>query len=148
MPVTFGLTITQVEKGHPFLVKLGELLDGAKQDAAAQISKLVLPEERAKAAAERSAAAETLYTNELEAELKVREVQKDYDAVTDDAGKAVLRVKLEIEKRKRDRAGAAAKSGRTSGLTACSAQMDSGRGIQAWTHAAALRDQVRERSGC
>jgi hypothetical protein len=39
MPVTFTVTISQTEKGHPFLIKLGELLDGAKQDAATAVGK-------------------------------------------------------------------------------------------------------------
>lgn len=39
MPVTFTVTISQTEKGHPFLIRLGELLEGAKHDAAAAIGK-------------------------------------------------------------------------------------------------------------
>jgi hypothetical protein len=101
MPVTLGVTITQTEKGHPFLVKLGELLDGAKQEAATAISKLVLPEARAKADADSADAAEKLYDNELDAELTLREAQNAYDTGAGD--KSVLRVKLEIARRKRDR---------------------------------------------
>ena len=103
MPVTFGLTISQTEKGHPLLVKLGELLEGAKAEAATEIGKLILPEERAKADAERAAAAEKLYDDELAAELDVRTAQKAYDdGVPKD--KPTLRVKLEQAIRKRDRA--------------------------------------------
>ena len=39
MPVTFTVTVSQTEKGHPFLIRLGELLDGAKHNAAAAIGK-------------------------------------------------------------------------------------------------------------
>jgi hypothetical protein len=104
MPATFTVTISQTQKGHPFLAKLGELLDGKKQEAAAALSKMILPEERAKAEAERSEAAERLYDAELDAELAVREAQKSYDDEGEDGAKPALRVKLEQAKRKRARA--------------------------------------------
>jgi hypothetical protein len=96
MPVAFNLTISETADGNKFLAKLGELLDGAKEKAAAEISKMILPEERAKAAAERAEAAEKLYADELDAEIKVREAQKAYDAGKPDA---VLAAKLEQAKR-------------------------------------------------
>jgi hypothetical protein len=105
MPVTVGLTISQTEQGHDFLLKLGELLEGAKKDAAAEISKLILPEDRAKAEADRADAAEKLYEAEIAAEIAVREAQKEYDK-GDTAEKPVLMAKLESAKRKLARAKA------------------------------------------
>ena len=103
MPVTFTVTLSQTQKGHPFLAKLGELLEGAKKDAATALSKVILPEERAKTEADRADAAEKLYDAELDAELALREAQKAYD--DGEAGaKPALRVKLEKAKRKRARA--------------------------------------------
>lgn len=102
MPVTFNLTISETADGNKLLVKLGELLDGAKTQAATEISKLIDPAERAKADAAKAEEAEKLYEAELAAELAVREAQKAYDtgAVAD---KPTLRVKLEDAKRKLER---------------------------------------------
>jgi hypothetical protein len=109
MPVTFGVTLSQTEKGHPFLAKLGELLDGSKQEAATAISKLILPEERAKTTAAAAEAAENLYIAELQAELDVREAQKKLDAA-EAPDKPTERVRVEMAKRKRDRAVALRKA--------------------------------------
>jgi hypothetical protein len=103
MPVTFNLTISETADGNKLLLKLGELLDGAKQQAAVEISKLILPEERAKADAERAEAAEKLYEAELAAELAVRKARKAYDAGTPE-DKPALRVELEMAIRKLGRA--------------------------------------------
>jgi len=102
MPVTFALTVSETADGSKLLLRLGELLDGAKQQAAADVSKLILPEERARAEAASEAAAEKLYEAELEAELALRKAQQAYNAAKDPE-KPALRVELEAATRKRDR---------------------------------------------
>jgi hypothetical protein len=98
MPVTFNLTISETADGNKLLLKLGELLDGAKKEAAAEISKLVIPEERAKVEAERAEAAEKLYAEELAAEVEVRKAKKAYDAGKAE-DKPVLAAELEAARR-------------------------------------------------
>ena len=102
MPVTFNLIISETADGNALLAKLGELLDGAKKDAAEQIGKLILPEEREKTEAARAEAAEKLYENELAGEIAVREANKAYNEGTE-AEKPVLAAKLEGAKRKLER---------------------------------------------
>ena len=102
MPVTFNLTISETADGNALLAKLGELLDGAKKDAAEQIGKLILPEERERTEAARAEAAEKLYENELAGEIAVREANKAYNEGTE-AEKPVLAAKLEGAKRKLER---------------------------------------------
>jgi hypothetical protein len=99
MPVTFSLTVSETADGNAFLLKLGELLGGAAETAATAISKRLLPGEIEKAAAEEAASAETLYEQELNAELALRQAQKAYDA-GEAADKPALRVALELAKRK------------------------------------------------
>jgi hypothetical protein len=99
MPVTFELTVSETADGNALLLALGELLDGAKKEAAAEASKLVLPDERARAEADRDAAAEELYEAELSAEVAVRKAQRAY-AAGSGADKPVLRAELEAARRK------------------------------------------------
>ncbi len=98
MPVTFNITFTETADGKKFLVKLGELLDGAKEKAAAEISKAILPAEREKAQADKQEAAEKLYDEELTALIAVREAEKALKAGTAEE-KPVLAGKLEQKKR-------------------------------------------------
>lgn len=102
MPVAFHLSLSETTDGNKFLLTLGELLDGAKQEAATEISKLILPEKRAEAEAARAEAAEKLYEAELEAELALREARKAYEAGAE-VDKPALRVKLEMAKRTLER---------------------------------------------
>lgn len=97
MPVTFTLTISETDDGNKLLLALGELLEGAKADAATALSKLVLPEEREKTAAARAEAAETLYREELEA---VRDVKKAEKALNEGqpADKPILELELALSK--------------------------------------------------
>lgn len=99
MPVTFSVTISETSEGNDWLVKLGELLDGEKKAAASEISKLILPEERAKAEADRAEAAEKLYAAELDAEIELRKAQKAYDDAQP-GDKPVKAAELEKAKRK------------------------------------------------
>lgn len=99
MPVTFTLTVSETADGIKFLARLGEFLEGAKEKAATEISKRIVPAEIEAAREEDLAAAEKLYDAELEAELEVRKAQKTLD-VGADADKPALRVSLEIAKRK------------------------------------------------
>jgi len=103
MPVSIRLTISETADGNKFLAKLGELLEGAKKEAAAELSKRILPEEIEKADAARAEAAEKLYIAELDAELEKRKAQKAYDAGLA-ADKPALRVELEKAIRKLERA--------------------------------------------
>jgi len=102
MPVTFDVTVSETADGSRWLRALGELVEGAKKEAAAELSKLVLPDERARAEAGRESAAEALYAAELDAELAVRKAQREYDAASE-KDKPVLRAELEIAIRRRDR---------------------------------------------
>lgn len=99
MPVTFTLTMSETDDGNTLLLALGQLLEGAKGDAATALSKLVLPEEREKTAAARAEAAEKLYEEELQAELELRQAQKKFDEGTA-AEKPILAVELEQARRK------------------------------------------------
>jgi hypothetical protein len=99
MPVTFSLTISETADGNKFLFKLGELLGGLADKAAAEISKQILPAEREKAAADEAARAEKLYEEELKAELAVRRAQKAYNEGLE-ADKPILKVELELAIRK------------------------------------------------
>jgi len=99
MPVTVSLTISETSEGNEWLVKLGELLDGEKKAATAEISKLILPENRAKAAADRTEAAEKLYAAEIDAEIQLRVAQKAYDDAQP-KDKPVKAAELEKAKRK------------------------------------------------
>jgi hypothetical protein len=93
MPVTFNLTISETADGNKFLATLGELLEGAKADAAKELSKLILPDERQKAAKEKTDAAETLYQNEEDAIIAVKQAEADL-AAGSTAQKEVLAAKL------------------------------------------------------
>jgi hypothetical protein len=95
--------MSETADGNAFLLALGELLEGAKKEAASEISKKILPEDRAKADAERAEAAEKLYQAELDAEIAFRQAKKAYETGPE-ADKPVLRVQWESAKRKRDRA--------------------------------------------
>ncbi|HEY7449981.1 MAG TPA: hypothetical protein VH702_17625 [Vicinamibacterales bacterium] len=99
MPVTFSLTVSETADGNKLLLKLGELLGGLAGKAAGEIGRRILPAEIDKSAAEEAAYAESLYEQELKAELEVRKAQKTYDAA-DEADKPALRVALEIARRK------------------------------------------------
>lgn len=99
MPVTVSLTVSETADGNKFLAKLGELVGGLAEKTAAEVSRQILPAEREKAAAEQAAGAETLYEEELKAELDVRKARKDYDKA-DPADKPALKVTLEIARRR------------------------------------------------
>jgi hypothetical protein len=73
MPVTFSLTLLETADGNKFLAALGELLQGAKADAAKEVGNLVLPGARAQAAKEDADAAEKLYAAEENALIAVKE---------------------------------------------------------------------------
>jgi hypothetical protein len=98
MPVTFGLTLSQTEDGNKFLAALGELLEGAKAEAAKELASLVLPDARAKREKEEADAAEKLYQAEEDAKIAVLEAEKSLagGSVED---KAVLEAKLAKAKR-------------------------------------------------
>jgi len=99
MPVTFTLTISETADGIRFLARLGEFLDSAKEKAATEISKRIVPAGDEQASEEGLAAAEKLYDKELEAELDVRKAQKALD-VGAEVDKPALRVSLELARRK------------------------------------------------
>lgn len=97
MPVTFNLTLSETADGNKFLAKLGELLEGAKGDAAKEISEVLLPD-REKAAKEAEDAAEKLYTAEEDAIIAVKEAEAALVAGSPDQ-RAVLEAKLAKAKR-------------------------------------------------
>ncbi len=103
MPVTFELTVSETADGNALLLALGDLLDGAKKEAAAEAAKLILPDERAKADATRAESAEALYEAELEAEVEVRKAKKAH-AAGSGGDLPVLRAQLEAAIRKLRRA--------------------------------------------
>lgn len=75
MPVTFTLTLSETAEGNKFLVKLGELLEGTKGDVAKELSKVILPAERKKAALEEELSAEKLYDAEEDAHIALLKAQ-------------------------------------------------------------------------
>lgn len=87
--------------GHPFLLKLGELLEGAKADTVAAIKKAVVPSERDKAAADRFAAETKLYEDEHTAEDELEKAREAYEGGAD-KDKPALERKLQLAIRKRD----------------------------------------------
>lgn len=99
MPATFSLTVSETADGNQFLFKLGEVLAGLAGEAATEISKKILPSETGKAAAEAAANAETLYEEELKAEMELCQAQKAYDEAGE-ADKPAMKVALEIARRK------------------------------------------------
>ena len=101
MPVTVAVTVSQTEDGHPFLLKLGELLEGAKAETVAAIKRAIIPSERDKAADERFAAETKLYEDELAAEGELEKAQEAFDAGSEKERPALKR-KLELATRKRD----------------------------------------------
>jgi hypothetical protein len=94
MPVTFNLTLSETADGNKFLAALGELLEGAKADAAKELSSLVIPEERARAAQDKTDAAEKLYQDEENAVIAVKEAKAALDGASADQ-KEVLTAKLD-----------------------------------------------------
>lgn len=100
MPVVVAVTISQAEDGHPFLLKLGELLENTKAETVEAIKKVVIPEEREKAAAERFAAESKLYEDEHTAEDELEKAQEAYDAGAAKE-KPALKRKLDLAIRKR-----------------------------------------------
>lgn len=101
MPVMVAVTIAQAEEGHPFLLKLGELLEGAKADTVDAIKKVIIPSEREKDAAERFAAETNLYEEEHTAEDALVQAQNAHEKGTD-SEKPMLKRKLDLARRKRD----------------------------------------------
>lgn len=97
MPVTFSLTLSETTDGNKFLAALGELLEGAKGDAAKEISGVLLPD-REKAAKEAEDANEKLYKAEEDAIIAVKEAEAALAAGAQDQ-KAVLEAKLAKAKR-------------------------------------------------
>jgi hypothetical protein len=75
MPVTFTLTLSETADGNKFLAALGELLEGAKGEAAKELSALIVPEEREKTAKAKADSAEALYQAEEEAGITVKEAE-------------------------------------------------------------------------
>jgi hypothetical protein len=103
MPVSFNLTLSETADGNKFLVKLGELLDGAKAKAADELSKLILPAERAKAEAERLETAEKLYQDEIKAEIEVRKKVKELKEAVTVEDRAIKEAELKLAKRDLER---------------------------------------------
>lgn len=99
MPVTVVVTVSQTEDGHPFLLKLGELLEGAKAETVDAIKKAVVPSERDKTETERFAAETKLYEDESTAQGEREQAQAAYDAGTD-KDKPALKRQLDLAIRK------------------------------------------------
>ena len=94
MPVTFTLTVSETADGNAFLLRMGELLGGAAGTIATAVSKRILPEEVAKAAAEEAATAAKLYDDELQAEIEVAKAKK---ALASGAAEDKPKLELELE---------------------------------------------------
>ena len=101
MPVTFNLTLSETADGNKFLTALGDLLEGAKVEAAKELSNLVIPEQREKAARERADAAEALYRAEEDAIIAVKEAEAALTAGSADQ-REVLTAKLARARRALD----------------------------------------------
>jgi hypothetical protein len=71
MPVAITVTVSETAEGHPFLLKLGEILGGAARETGAAIAKQIAAggAEREPTAAEKAATAEELYDEELKAQV-------------------------------------------------------------------------------
>jgi hypothetical protein len=98
MPVTFTLTLSETEDGNKFLTALGTLLDGAKAEAAKEISSLINPDDRRKAAAEAADSAEKLLKAEEDARIAVKEAEANLVGGAAEQ-KAVLEAKLKAAER-------------------------------------------------
>jgi hypothetical protein len=104
MPVTFSFTLTETADGNAFLAALGELLETAKSEAAQEISDLILPDPREKAAEEERDAAEKLYAAEEDAQIVVLEAKAALDQEENPSKIAVLKAELAKAQRAKDRA--------------------------------------------
>lgn len=106
MPVGIRLSLTETADGNKFLFALGEILEGAKQEAATEISKRILPEDPEKVKeenAKRANAVEQLYIDELDAEIAYRTAERDFNAA-DEANKPIKEVERQKAKRRYERA--------------------------------------------
>jgi len=111
MPTTFTLTLSETADGNKFLAALGDLLEGAKSEAAKELSSLILPEDREKAAKEKADAAEKLYSDEEDARIEVLKAKaalaagspEQKEILTAELAKAERA--LEVKKRLRKAAG-------------------------------------------
>ncbi|MDX2151163.1 MAG: hypothetical protein SFV54_10545 [Bryobacteraceae bacterium] len=92
MPVAVSLSITETADGNKFLAVLGELLNGAKADAAKALAGEILPKSAEEKAKEESAT-EALCAAEEDAEIAVRKAEAS-------TGDTTLR-DLEVNKAKR-----------------------------------------------
>jgi hypothetical protein len=98
MPVTLSLTLSETADGNKFFAKLGELLEGSREEVGKQITALVDPAARAKTVKESADAAEKLWAAEEDAGIAVREAEAALAAGKPEE-KAVLEAKLAKAKR-------------------------------------------------
>ena len=101
MPVTFGLTLTETADGNAFLAALGELLSGAKVEAAKAISARIDPDTRRAASEADDDEAESLYAAEEDAGIAVKQAELAL-AKGDAAELDLLQAKLNKARRKLD----------------------------------------------
>jgi hypothetical protein len=102
MPVTLSLTVSESTEGNKFLLKLGELLESAQKEAAEEISKAILPQDREKTKAKQAEAAEKLYQAELAAKVEVEEARAALAKAAPEE-RAVFEAKLKVAERKLER---------------------------------------------
>jgi len=103
MPVTFTLTLSETADGNKFLAALGGLLEGAKADAAKELSNLFLPQAGEQDAKRKEDAAEALYQAEEDALIAEKEAEAELAAGTPEQHD-VLAAKLAKAARAHERA--------------------------------------------
>lgn len=115
MPSTVTVTISETADGNDFLLKLGGFLAGSATTLAGAISKEILPKD-AEAEVADATAAETLYQNEIKAELELLDATAQLaSALAADVPAATLSVesatrKRDFQRRLREAAGLPARS--------------------------------------